>query len=379
MDKNVKKSTLWLQLAAVVFLLAITMAGTLILFKYGDRALGEDHLLFTVLISFAALYAQVIIHEAGHLVFGLLTGYKFVSFRILSFIWIRKNGKIRFRRFSLAGTGGQCLLDPPDLVDGKIPVALYNLGGSLANVLTGLLCLGMCVAFAKIPYLSVAMLALGVYGMIFALSNGIPLHTGAVDNDGYNALSLGRSPDSLRALWIQLKINEQNSNDVRLKDMPEDWFALPGDREMKNNLIAAVGVFACNRLMDEHRFEEVDDLMAHLLEIDSGMAGVYRGLLICDRIYAELIGENRRDVIDGLLTKKQISFLKSMKNHPSVLRTQYAYALLYAGNSVGAGLFKTQFEKRAKSYPYPAEIQSERELIEIADSRASERKAISGS
>ena len=39
--------------------------------------------MFISLISlFIAGYLQIILHEAGHLLFGLATGYKFISFRI---------------------------------------------------------------------------------------------------------------------------------------------------------------------------------------------------------------------------------------------------------------------------------------------------------
>ena len=77
---------------------------------------GADlpQILSWVLAAFVALYAQIILHEGGHLLCGLLTGYQFVSFRIGSWMWQKENGRIRLRRFSLAGTGGQCLLAPPE-------------------------------------------------------------------------------------------------------------------------------------------------------------------------------------------------------------------------------------------------------------------------
>ena len=36
---------------------------------------------FCMVLIFVAYFIQAIIHELGHLVFGLLTGYKFISFR----------------------------------------------------------------------------------------------------------------------------------------------------------------------------------------------------------------------------------------------------------------------------------------------------------
>lgn len=76
----------------------------------------------------------VILHEGGHLVCGLMSGYRFISFRIFSFTFIRLHGHLTVRRFSIAGTGGQCLLCPPDRPVDEIPTGWYNMGGVLANI-----------------------------------------------------------------------------------------------------------------------------------------------------------------------------------------------------------------------------------------------------
>lgn len=59
-----------------------------------------------------------------------------------------------------------------------------------------------------------------------------------------------------------------------------------------------------------------------------------------------------------------------MRNFPSVIRTKYAFALLYENNLVKADTLKTQFEKFAKTYSYTSDIESERELIQIVDQKA---------
>ena len=165
-------------------------------------------------------------------------------------------------------------------------------------------------------------------GAITGLGNGIPMRTKTVDNDGYNALSLRKDPHAMRAFWLQLKVSQQTTLGIRLKDMPEEWFSLPGDEAMQNSMVAGIGVFACNRLMDQHKFREAGQLMAHILCIDSGMVGLHRNLLVCDRIYCELIHENRPAVLSSLYTAEQKKFMQSMKNFPTVIRTEYAYALL---------------------------------------------------
>ncbi len=317
-----------------------------------------------------AIIAQLILHEAGHLIFGLLSGYRFSSFRLFNLILVNENGKLKLKRLEIAGTGGQCLMVPPDLKDGKIPFVFYNLGGALMNLIAGVIFICMYFLLRDIQLFSAVMLLCAVVGFVFAITNGVPMRTNTVDNDGYNTLALARSKDAMRAFWIQLKVSEKISKDVRLKDMPEEWFAVPSDEAMQNSMIAVLGVFACSRLMDQQQFEKANELMAHMFDADSNICGIHRNLLICDRIYIELITENRQEHLAELFSKEQKKFMRQMQNFPSVLRTQYAYALLCEHDVAKAEQIKTQFQKCARVYPYPNEILSEKELMEIAKKHA---------
>ena len=242
----------------MIFFMLIGAACGVFMVEYLDSAFTGDGVrtgeILYLLVLFAGMYVamllQIILHEAGHLVFGLLSGYQFSSFRIGSFMWVKEEGKLHRKRLSLAGTGGQCLMTPPELRDGKIPVILYNLGGSLMNILAALLCLLLSFLCKGVPLLNPFLMMMTVIGLAFAIMNGVPLRLGTVDNDGYNAWSLGKNPAALRSFWVQLKCNEQISKGVRLKNMPDEWFVVPSEEDMKNSMAAVMGVFACNRLMD---------------------------------------------------------------------------------------------------------------------------------
>ena len=371
-----KKKTVWQQYIGMAFMVLIGAMCGFIMVWYIDKSSADTPLyqeIFSLvglfLGMYVALFFHMIVHEAGHLVFGLMTGYKFCSFRVASFMWLKENGKLKFKRLTLAGTGGQCLMTPPDMKDGKIPLVLYNLGGSFINIIIGALFLVGYLIFSDIPFLSPILLIFAVVGFMTAMMNGIPMRMGTVDNDGYNAFALSRNKEAVEAFWVQLKVAEQSSKGVRLKDMPAEWFAVPTDEAMKNSMVAVRGVFTCNRLMDEEKFEEADKTMAHLLEIDSGIVGLHRNLMMCDRIYVELIGENRSETIESMITKEQKKFMKAMKRFPSVLRTQYVLALLSEKDAAKAEAIKNEFEKVAKTYPYAQDIESEKNLMRIAESK----------
>lgn len=338
-----------------------------------NEMLGEDISVWNELMKFLELIllmyivymVNVIIHEGGHLIFGLMTGYKFNSFRIFSVILIKQNGKLKIKNISLAGTGGQCLMSPPELIDGKMPYVLYNLGGVIFNVITSLIFI-VIYSISLWKLLSLAMIMSAIMGFASALVNGIPMKVGDINNDGYNAVQLGRDKDALKALWVQLKMNGALAEGIGIREMPEEWFeSIDGKND--NPRITSIKVFYCNRLMEMHKFEQTKEEIKKVLESNMVLVGVYRHLLICDYIYCELIDGNIIEA-EEFYTKDLQKFMKSMKKFPAILRTKYTYELLHNKDSKQAEKLRTLFNIMSEKYPYTSDIEAENELMNIAKS-----------
>jgi len=118
MAEKRKKIDIRKYIGLLFFLCIGGVCGWFIGYYLGETAADGD--LWQTLLSFAVLfcgmyvmiYAQIIIHEAGHLVFGLLTGYRFSLFRIFSLTFLRDSdsGKIKVRRMQLAEPAGSVCL-----------------------------------------------------------------------------------------------------------------------------------------------------------------------------------------------------------------------------------------------------------------------------
>jgi len=102
------------------------------------------------------------------------------------------------------------------------------------------------------------------------------------------------------------------------------------------------------------------------------MVEVHKHLLNTDRIYCELVGENRAEKIEELYTEELQKFLRAMKKSPSTYRIQYLYAKYVEKDEKKAAAALAGFEKVAKTYPYPHEIAGEREMIAYAESKLAE-------
>lgn len=369
MNNKKKKTNLTMFAVFAVYALFGGLCGFLIMWNIdkniSTESVFKSEMLLLVLVFlwiYVSVFISTVLHEAGHLLFGILTGYKFLLFRIGKFAFVKIDGKIKLKRFAVPGTSGQCLMSPPEPLYGEFPVMLYNLGGVILNFITATVFFIAYVLTHNL-FAGTFFLIFAMVNFFFAMMNGIPMTFGGVNNDGKNASMIKHSKKSMHAFFLQLKMNEMQLSGVRLKDMPEECFELPsGDC---NTFISASGVWYCQRFVDSHDFEQAIEKIENFTE-KTELLDVYKNTLICDLIYCKLVTRRNREEVENLLTLTQKKFMKLMSTSTSVWRTKFAIALLYDNNEKQAKKILKEFESVAKRYPYGADIESDRELIEIA-------------
>ncbi len=310
-----------------------------------------------------AHWLQLILHEAGHLVFGMLSGYRFLSFRIGRFVLMKQKGKLRFGRYSLAGTSGQCLMAPPDYENGSYPTVMYNLGGVFMNLIAAFLFLIIRLKFHPAGFFNSFGNMMIACGLSMALTNGIPLKTDMVTNDGYNALYQKKEKETARSSWLVLKMIEQQYNGIRLKDMDESWFEIKERYDLQNSGTAELLWLKENRAMDEQDFDTAENLTGELLQEGTALSGLGRSLLQLDRLYIEFCRSGKDADSSVLQSGEMPAFLKTMRDYPAVIRTLYADRTVH-GDSEKAEELRRHFEEIVPSYPYPGEVESERDLMD---------------
>lgn len=262
-----------------------------------------------VLSFLISILILIPIHEAGHLVCGLLTGYKFVSFRIFDYTFIKIYGKIKVKKFSVAGTGGQCLLTPPELPLEKIPTARYNAGGVLANILILLLVLPLFFLHLN-PFLVEALVIFCLVDAIIILLNGIPMKLGGTSNDGYNMLYLNRNMLSKHSIVLQLRANSMIQNGTRPKDMPDRWFEWKTDIDYKNPLEVSIPLMHASRLIDEMNIEEAFKEFSELYSHKDEIMQLYVNEIACELLFCALCIGNT-DLARQLLTPKLQKYIEA--------------------------------------------------------------------
>ncbi len=376
-DKKIKKKRSGRPVGAMILCMAIGAVCGIITAIYLDSVFEEYGLILSILIKIAfflaSYYIQTIIHELGHMLAGLMSGYSFGSFRIGSVMLVKENGKIKLKKHSVAGTGGQCLMVPPKMENGRFPVIFYNLGGVILNFLTLPICVLLLSHTIGKPFWYTLCVTMFLAGFISAATNGIPLRLGMVNNDGSNARELYKNEEAMRVFHNQFMTMAALSDGKPLAQMPAEWFFMPSEAGFKNSITVSGAVFRENWLMERNEYDEALELIDLLLNADSALIGLHRSLLTCDKILILLLrgeGERARELASG---KELQVFFKQMKGNISIIRVQYAMAKLLDKDEKRAAELLEQFEKCAKTHPYPVEIIGERRILAQIDA-ASEGK-----
>lgn len=318
---------------------------------------------FMVLLAVAA-FVQIVLHEAGRLVFGLMTGYRFVSFRIGSFVLVRDDKGYGLRRFSIAGTGGQCLLEPPSTLGETFPYRLYCMGGVAVNLLTAIAAYVAVLVADISPVWGLVFISLSISGFFIGLMNGIPMKVGGVPNDGHNLFFAGRTPEMLRALWLQLKVNALQTRGERLRDMPDEWFEVPSDADLSNYMYTAVAGMAASRLLEERRIGEAREMFRRIDEAGAGSVSVYRMEVACELLFIE--------IITGCDKAAERMFTPEIRRYADIysrymlsrVRLLYAYARFVEKDDAKAAALYERAVKMVAQSPSKGDAEAEMEMIE---------------
>ncbi len=393
---------------SLIFGLLLGVLCGLLFVVYGEHLrLGNLEKLAVIYLGIAgSMFLQTALHEAGHLIGGLMSGYRFISYQVFGLIWQRSSeGKIKMGLSKLPGAVGQCLMDPPELKDGKMPFVLNHLGGVLMNLITSCLAAGAAIwlmlsprtvwtlsslswdglvrqtvasGLVNHPLAQALLWMFAMIGLYMALVNGIPMRMGLIDNDGMHIRTLKKSDESVRALWAQLKIAAQDAQGVRLKDMPAEWFRMPSLEALKSGIGASLGAFACARRMDEGRFSEALAMRQALLDAKANFTGLHRAGILMEMVFCELMVGGKKEDAEKHLTQETRQVMESMKKSAntgiSVLRLEHAIALLGEGDEEKAKKIEAQFEKNVKKLPLTGNVKNERDMMKYAKELFEKRK-----
>lgn len=342
-----------------------------------------DWILLAISIALSMLFCGVgivihtILHEAGHLLFGLATGYKFVSFRIFNRMIAKEKGGLKIRKFAISGTMGQCVMEPPCHTE-EVPFFWYNAGGVAMNILLTALAILTLRSYDLEMVPMSALLMIAFTGILMAAINGIPLPITNVSNDGRNILQLTKKTENRRHFACSLLIVAALHKGVRLREMPEEWFdgrEISNDKDVCEITRRMLWLY---RLEDEGKYGEAREIAEEMTAKDKQLSQVIRNEMLCEQMLLELLTENRREVVDTLWTKPLQSYVKaSSKYSAGKLVVLYAYELLYNHDASTADIYRKTLEEKQNDFASPGDTITALDLCRDIEKKSQETTNVS--
>ncbi len=329
--------------------------------------------LFLMIVFCLSFYLSTIIHESGHLVMGLLTGYEFVSFRVGNFTIVKENGKLVRRKFNIAGTGGQCILTHKTVDNPQdIPYFWYHFGGVFFNFLTMLVCIPV-ILIADNPFIRLGFVLLAFVSLILGIMNITPTKAMGVGTDGYNLLLLKKSPVDRVVIYKTSVINAMQYQGIRLEDIPDEILTFT-DEEKECVLGVAATIIEANVLMNRHDFKSAEEIYTEVADNENN-AGLYRNECKCEKMFCMIMNGCSKEEIDGVYDKELKKYIKVTENtYISRKRLLYAYYLIIEKDNEKAEREYNLAKKMESTYPAKGEYLSEMALIEYVKNTMQEER-----
>lgn len=268
--KNKTKQKIKKALLALAVLVIAFSPLPILFYRY---EFSEIFNLWTCLFLIIWFFVGIIIHEAGHLIFGLLTGYRFISFQVgKTLIQKPTNKPLRVKRIPFNGLGGQCLMIPKDKENKAF--FLFNYGGIIINFFLFALLLVM-VQFGPYAQTVNRILISGLWmNYLLALMNALPFI--GLTNDGYNHRLYKKNPDIYKKILLNLEIASQLNDDNLYQDI-----VLPPRKErlsFANTFDAYIEIMRFFVLLARHDEQRIDQIK-EMYQKRGSMISLYRNLI----------------------------------------------------------------------------------------------------
>lgn len=308
---------------------------------------------------------QTILHEAGHLLGGFATGYKMLSFRIFKYVLVNNGECLRWKRYNISGTMGQCIMVPSEKIkNDNIPYFWYNVGGVAVNVLLAVVSL-IVLRFTDLGIISMSFfLMLTFTGLFLALMNGLPLTVNGVSNDGRNIIILARKPEMRLHFLNMMRIAGEMSGGHRLKDMPGEWFTDEPVKNVKDYFILSSRVTYMSLLEDKGNLDKAREIAEELMTFGKKLPQIFALEVGAENVMLELMTTNRRDIVEKLWNKQLQRYTSAnSKYSPMKFAVLYAVELIHNNNKEKAETYRQKLEKNMDNFTMPGEAKTALELI----------------
>ena len=227
------------------------------------------------------LIVQLLAHEFGHMLAGILTGWRMIYLQLFRIALVKENNGLKIK--AVPSICYRCIMYPKSLCRNA---SLYTLGGIMTNLLlTAVALLGM-IKYIRRPVICMYAMGLFSFGMMLLITNGIP-NIGRVCNDMACMLIMKSNQASKKAHNYQMVIAHQLFEGKTYRQMDQRIIEV-GDRRINTDILAYHAVLEYYFHLDEDEYILAREALDKI-EMDAPISREVRNIIRMERLYLNLI------------------------------------------------------------------------------------------
>ncbi len=289
---------------------------------------------------------SIILHEIGHLIFGLNAKLKFNSLSILN-MYIYKEDKLKIKfdnKLTFSGIKGYCDLSFDDNIKyNNNKIILYYLGGIIINFILVVLFLLIFVLSLN-KYIRIISLLFIVDNSYLILYNLIPFNKSGFNTDGMQIKLYLENPDVIKTYSKLCKIQLLFSKGYTIKEMDKNLFCKPKKYDNYSDLL--LSLFYIDYLTEYEKYDEVIKYIDLIQDSVKNILGNdFYLLLKSQKILSLVLKNNDLEEVTKIYDKEVFSYLKSIeKQDVNILPLIYLYYKL-SKDDKNSNEYKEKFNK----------------------------------
>ena len=293
---------------------------------------ADPFLIIAMFIGFAVVcgFVCTLFHELGHLLFGKLNKFAFLSFNVWFFKWWRPDGKMRFDFVMIKEEAGSTEFVPIGLDNLEKRLKSMTFGGLLFSFVC--LLFSLPVFFIQMPLWTFCFLSMFLpIGSYVFFGNALPMINNGARNDGAVILGINKKHDSVKVLINILKIHAELYTGKTPSEIDSSlYFDLPQLAEDDLNFIILLNA-RYNYYLDLGDYENAKKMTDRLSTLTEYMPGSMYNVVKTDELYNVCTFDKNDNQADDLMSELD-KYLNGC-NTATNLRVKLAYILLVESDS----------------------------------------------
>ena len=313
-------------------------------------------------ISVILLYIiQIILHELGHLLFGWVTGYRLLSFRLFSIVIFKQENQWKIGRLKSPGSIGQCIMLPSPINYEKQKYILYISGGLIVNLLSAMVAMCVSLSNISISFLTrLLLLIFTLYGFGCLLMNLVLSSSPRVFNDGSILKYLKKNSLALRCYFYQLEISKKLMDGCSYGNIAQEKIILAEGSDLSNPLIGYHKILQYFFHLDRREWIMARKCLDSFYFFENHLHPILQRTLQLEELFFGIITKDGREEKIILSHKYQGRLFLKFRDidwDMNLLRIFVVYHLNHSSKRLDMNQFYNQIEKVRKHYPYLGEIE----------------------